>query len=230
MIFVAMLALFAVAQNIDNFVVAVAYGLKNIRICVKSNFLIGFLSATATGTALLVGSILRLEAVLLGFKSIPEVIGRGVLFMLGVWTLVGFFRVKLFRQLGGVKLNQSETAVSSSAVMAAPEAVVVGLALAVDNVAPSFAVGLIDSIKENVFVSLLFLTLLTGGLSVFAVSQGQALGRKGYVRFRRLALAVLRPELISGILFIGVAILPLDPEDLVGSLLHVQVETNSSEH
>jgi len=43
--------LFAAVQNIDNFVVGAAYGLKNIYIGVRSNLLIGALSAAATGGA-----------------------------------------------------------------------------------------------------------------------------------------------------------------------------------
>lgn len=221
---VLLFVFFAAVQNIDNLVLAAAYGLKNVHISFRSNLLIGVLSALATGLALLASSVLRWEAVQLGLKPVTEVIGRGVLLMLGIWTLIGCFRSILFRQLGDFKsVEQGRGGFSRPAVvMAAQEAVVVGLALAIDNVAPSFAFGLIDSIRQSPFLSVLSLATLTGVCSIVAVWAGQFMGSKGYGQFQKLRPAILRPELISGLLLIGIAILPLDTDDLSADLLRPQ--------
>jgi putative Mn2+ efflux pump MntP len=226
MILAALFVLFATVQNIDNLVVAVAYGLKNVHISLKSNFLIAALSVIATGLALISAIVLRSEAVELGFKPVTDVVGRGILLMLGVWTLVGCFRSKLFWQLSNMESDwPNQDGISRAAgEMTTAEAAVAGVALAVDNLAPSFAFGLIDLIRQSPFVSGLFLTALTGIFSILAVAQGQFLGRKGYAQCRRFFPKILRPELISGLLFIGIAILPFDIDDWAADFLTPQTE------
>ena len=82
----ALFVLFAAVQNVDNLVLAAAYGLKNIHISFKSNLVIATFSAIATGSALLLSAALKWEAVRLGLVPATEAIGRGVLFMIGIYS------------------------------------------------------------------------------------------------------------------------------------------------
>jgi hypothetical protein len=50
----------------------------------------------------------------------------------------------------------------------------------------------------------------------------EGLGSRGYGRFQRLRPAILKPELISGLLFVGIAALPLDADDLAADPLKQQ--------
>jgi putative Mn2+ efflux pump MntP len=221
---VALFIVFAGVQNIDNFVLAAAYGLKNVQISVKSNLLIAALSSIATGTALLVSDVLKWEAGQLGFETATETIGRGILLMIGIWTLVACFGSSLFRQLGDARSARQSAADQLATVitMSTPEALVVGVALAVDNIAPSFAFGLVDSIRQIPLLSISLLTALTGGASLLAVRIGQVLGRKGRGQFRKTFATTLKPEFISGMLFIAIALLPLDADNLAEDFLKLQ--------
>jgi putative Mn2+ efflux pump MntP len=221
---IALFVVFAAVQNIDNLVLAAAYGLKNVKISSTSNLLIAALSAIATGSALLVSVVLKREAAHLGFEAVTEAIGRGILLMIGIWTLAGCFGSILFRQLGRARsdLPNRATLPEADTLLTTPETMVAGLALAIDNIAPSFAFGLVDSIRQIPLLSISFLTALTGACSVLAVAVGQSLGRKSYGQLDQLFSARLRPELISGLLFIGIAILPLDVDSLVANFLKQQ--------
>ena len=100
LLLLAVIVSLAVLQNIDNFVLAAAYRLKNVVIPASKNLLIALLSGIATGVPVVVASGLRSEAVQIGLNTSAGVAGRGILLMLGVWTLVGYFRSRLFPQLG----------------------------------------------------------------------------------------------------------------------------------
>ena len=226
---IAIIVLFAVLQNIDNFVLAAAYRLKNVLIPFRMNVLIAVFSGIATGVPVIVASGLRSEAVQMRLNLVTDVAGRGILLMLGVWTLVGCFRSRLFRQLGKQESNDSDDhrrsawSVGQTALIRTSEAIIAGTALAVDNLAPSFAFGLINPIREGAFLSGLLLATLTTGVSFVAVVYGQISGRQGRAQFRRFLPTVFSPELISGLLLIGIALLPLDINDLAADFLKLQI-------
>src|SRR5271166_2406133 len=88
-----------------------------------------------------------------------------------------------------------------------------GTALAVDNLAPSFAFGLINPMRQNAFLSGLLLGALAAGFSVVAVLCGQISGRRCRAQFERILPAFITPELISGLLLIGIAVVPFDIDD-----------------
>jgi len=215
----AVIVSLAVLQNIDNFVLAAAYRLKNVVIPASKNLLIALLSGIATGVPVVVASGLRSQAVQIGLNTSAGVAGRGILLMPGFWTLVGYFRSRLFPQLGeeesdnndvhrrSVKSQRQATSIRTS------EAMIAGTALAVDNLAPSFAFGLINPMRQNAFLSGLLLGALAAGFSVVAVLCGQISGRRGRAQFERILPAFITPELISGLLLIGIAVVPFDVDD-----------------
>src|SRR4029077_7499987 len=121
-----------------------AYRLKNVRIPGGANGLIAVLSGLATMTAAGAGWSLGESVAELGHWVVTDSIARGLLIMLGVWTLVGYFWKKLFPQLRQLGVGQSHknsagSVDGQSVPIKTSEAIVVATALAIDNMAPSFA-------------------------------------------------------------------------------------------
>jgi putative Mn2+ efflux pump MntP len=202
------LILFAALQNIDNFVLAAAYRLKAVSIPLPPNLLIAVLSGLATGIAVILAGVTKGAASNLGFGSASEVIGRGLLIMIGVWTLIGYFRARLFPQLTDPVKGAADPTTRRCApqVMRVSEAMIPGIALAVDNIAPSFAFGLQNATHKGITATGFVLAALTAALSVVSVWVGQAVGGQG-----RNHLRWISPEIASGCLVIAIAL--LDPGD-----------------
>jgi putative Mn2+ efflux pump MntP len=217
--------LMALLQNIDNFVLATAYRLKNVVIPTSANLLIALLSGIATAVPVVVAGGLRSEAVQTGLDATAGIAGRGLLLMLGVWTLVGYWRSRLFPQLGEGAFDgkddhpRSVKALEKVKLIRTSEALVAGTALAVDNLAPSFAFGLINPMRHTPVWAGLFLGALAAGFSVGAVVGGQFSGRKGRAQFQRSLPSFMTPELISGLILIGLALIPADIDDWAADFL-----------
>ena len=207
----ALLILFGLLQNIDNFVFAVAYRWQNIGIDWKANCLIAAGSALFTELAMLAASCTQFEALRFGWDNYTEIIGRGLLVMIGVWTLVGCLRLKLFPPKGGSTFDSGATVSQAEiAQMSFKEACFLGVALATDNVGPSFAFGLVNhSTLGFGFV----LSALTAIGSLAAVNSGQAVGAKGRKRVRCLS-----PKFVAGCLILAIGL--FDPADIVRGGLH----------
>jgi hypothetical protein len=163
------------------------------------------------------------EAVQIGLSTGAGVAGRGILLMLGVWTLVGYFRSRLFTQLSEEESDNNDdrrrSAPGQAALIRTSEAMMAGTALAVDNLAPSFAFGLINPIRQNAILFGLLLGALAAGFSIVAVVCGQISGRKGRAQFQRFLPAFITPALVSGLLLVGIAVLPLDIDDWTADFL-----------
>jgi putative Mn2+ efflux pump MntP len=219
----------AVLQNIDNFVLAAAYRLKNVFIPISRNLLIAVLSGIATGGPVLVASGFRAEAIQMGFNATAGIAGRGILLMLGVWTLVVYFRSRLFPQLGEEEADRKDDhrhdvkSPQHAVLIRISETMIAGIALAVDNLAPSFAFGLINPMRQHALLSGLLLGILVAGFSIVAVVCGQISGSGGRAQFQRFLPAFITPELISGLLLIGIALAPLDIDDWAADLLKLWI-------
>jgi len=210
----------SIYQNIDNFALAAAYRIKNIVIPWPANVLIATLSGVASGGAVALGCVLEDKAQELVGDRLKSV-SCGILIMIGVWILVGHFRAKLFPQLGSSSVGDDAPPLPENvAARAEPtsirtrETLVVALALAADNLAPSFLGGLSGTLGQNPTLTGILLATLTGLCSLVAVAQGQAVGRRGQIHLRHLA-----PDLVSGCMVIAIAFLgltedsnPLNPE------------------
>lgn len=229
LLLLAVILSLAVLQNIDNFVLAAAYRLKNVVIPTSKNLLIALLSGIATGVPVVVASGLRLEAVQMGLNTTAGVAGRGILLMLGIWTLVGYFRSRLFPQLceevsgDNDGHHRSVQSLGHATLIRTSEAMIAGTALAVDNLAPSFAFGLINPMRQNALLCGLILGALVGGFSIVAVVCGQMSGRNSRPQFQRILPASITPELISGLLLIGIGVVPLDIDDWATDFLKQRI-------
>lgn len=203
------IALFALLQNIDNLVLAAAYRLKDVAITWPSNLVIAGMSGIATGAGVALAQAVKLNVGEFGLGSAAEVIGRGILVMIGSWTLVCYFRVKLFSNINAPVLknrpsvsNEGAGASDSGKPMTIAEAIVSGTALAVDNLAPSFAFGLVNPARQSLIEAGATLAILTAAFSVVSVYVGQAIGAEGRSRLRWIS-----PEVASGCLIISIGIL-----------------------
>jgi putative Mn2+ efflux pump MntP len=223
MVFMILLPLFrlfiaAIYQNVDNFALAAAYRIKNVAIPWRANLLIAFFSGLATGAAVISGYVsgqgIDAEAEHLGLGSISEKTGRGILIMIGVWIMIGYFRSKLFRQLGNspdpanpanAERTSAESKSNAIVQIRRSESFVVAVALAADNLGPSFFLGWAGLIRNDVGLSALVLFGLTVLCSVVAVSLGQLVGERG-----RLQLRFFPAELVSAVLIIGIGLFDSD--------------------
>jgi putative Mn2+ efflux pump MntP len=200
------LALFAVFQNLDNLVLAAAYRWQGIQIRWGSSCFIGALSGVFTAAALLTAHFAKSQAFWLGVGRYAEVLGRGVLVTIGVLTLVGYFHARLCPLLySSCPAKAPPRSATKLAEMKFNETVLVGTALAIDNLGPSFAFGLVESATTSVGLTL---SAMTGVVSVLAVLAGQAAGAKGRHQLRQFP-----PKLVAASLIFCVAL--FDPGDLV---------------
>jgi putative Mn2+ efflux pump MntP len=208
----ALVAFFGFVQNIDNFVFAVAYRWQNKRIDWPANCFIAAVTALFTELAMLAASGTQFEALRFGLDNYTEILGRGLLVMIGVWTLVGCLRLQLFPLQGCPSLDDAASVSSPPAVapMKCKEACFVGIALAADNVGPSFAFGLVNHCALGFGLALAALTAVG---SLAAMSFGQSVGAKG-----RKRLHCLSPKLVAGCLILAIGL--FDPADILRSGWH----------
>ena len=213
----------AIYQNVDNFALAAAYRIKNVAIPWRANLLIAVFSSLATAAAVISGCVsgqgIDAEAERLGLGSISEKTGRGILIMIGVWIMIGYFRSKLFRQLGDSPeaTNPGRTSAESEksntiVQIRRSESFVVAVALAADNLGPSFFLGWAGLIRNDVGLSALVLFGLTLLCSILAVALGQLAGEKGRMRLR-----FFPAEIVSAVLIIGIGL--FDSDDLMRGLI-----------
>ncbi|WP_117170542.1 sporulation membrane protein YtaF [Paraliobacillus sediminis] len=82
------LLLLACAVSLDSFMVAFTYGLRQMKLAFQSVIMIGLISGTVFLCAMALGDWLGSY---LSEKS-AEMIGGGLLVLIGIWVLVSFFR------------------------------------------------------------------------------------------------------------------------------------------
>jgi putative Mn2+ efflux pump MntP len=206
------LVLFAIVQNIDNLVFAGAYRLRNVIISSRPNLVIASLSGVATAASVILAGVSHFEATRFGLGSVPDLIGRGILIMIGVWTLVGHFRANLFDPSREASIDHRGTPVGEARAMGMSTALIAGTALALDNIAPCFAFGLVNARQQEIIATGLILAVLTAAFSIVSVSIGQAAGGRGRNQMRWIS-----PNIASGCLMIAIA--SFDPGDLAQAWL-----------
>ncbi|MGL4990841.1 MAG: sporulation membrane protein YtaF [Sarcina sp.] len=86
--------LFVFSASIDSFVVAFAYGSRNIKIGIASNFLIAAVTAIGTFLSMLVGKLFIDKIPL----NIANLIGAFILFLLGIYFIVDYKKSKYIKK------------------------------------------------------------------------------------------------------------------------------------
>lgn len=145
------LVILAVAISLDNFAAGMAYGLRKIKIPVKSIVIIGLCTAISLGVAMLCGQLLQ------GFltPAAANRVGGLILVLIGIWVIIQFFRREKEQEEPAEKLEltweikslgvvihilkrPSRADLDSSGNINAVEALMLGTALSLD----AFGVGI----------------------------------------------------------------------------------------
>ena len=143
------ITLFVLSASLDNFVVALAYGSKNIKIGFLSNLVIALVSAFGTYLSMLLGSVL------INFLPLKHanLLGAFVLLILGVYFILDYWKTKNVK-LPSELCSKGETCpkamlkfpevadIDKSGVIELSESFMLALVLALNN----FALGIAASI------------------------------------------------------------------------------------
>jgi len=167
----------AIAANLDNLGVGIAYGIQQIRISHMSNLIIALISFFATWLSAEIGKMISLYL----SSQVASIIGAILLFGVGIWiilqpiiTAIKNNQPIIDLQLLGNKfyigpteiLNYPERAdIDSSRSVGNWEAVILGIALSINALAGGFDAGAvgISSIVEATLVGIFsFATIIAG--------------------------------------------------------------------
>nr|WP_279285509.1 sporulation membrane protein YtaF [Clostridium sp. C8-1-8] len=171
--------LFVLTSSIDNFTVALAYGVKNIKISLFSNLVISIVSSLGTFISMSLGLLL---AKLLIPKT-ANIIGSSILLLIGLWFLYDYYKEKKERALD-INLNKShkkscmnlldnpEVAdFDNSGTIDLKESFSLSIALAINNV----GLGIAGSIAG---LNIAYTTIVTFIFSIIVIPIGMILGSK----------------------------------------------------
>jgi putative sporulation protein YtaF len=187
---------------VDNFAVAIAYGIKRIRIGILSNFIIAIFSCVGTYCSMTIG------AVIARFLSheLANILGSGVLVVIGIWGI--WDAIKTEREEKRKKKQSSPNELSyntfineperadrdKSRVIDVKESITLAFALTINNVAGGVGAGLSGL---DIFLT----TYLTFVLSIAAIFFGYFLGARFAARMSGKWTGIL-----SGCLIISIGI------------------------
>ena len=187
--------LIAAVSNLDNLAVGVAFGMRGSRIATPPNLIIAAVTMAATAGAMTSGR--ALSHVLP--SSVASWLGSLIIIAIGAWTVVASLRALRARARTtlprSVRLGRE---VDARGVLSSREALVLGVALSLNNVGSGVGAGVAG-------IPPLATTLLAGLFSLLCVGGGSTLG----ISLRRNVLGGRAP-LIAGVvlLFVGAAMLP----------------------
>ena len=172
-----LIVLIAIAANLDNLGVGIAYGIQKIKISHMSNLIIAIISFIATWLSAEAGKLISFYL----SPTIANIIGAFILFGVGVWVLIQPF-VTAYKanqpiidlQLSGTRIYVGPTEIlrypekvdiDLSRDVSSWEAVLLGIALSINALAGGFDVGAvgISALLESTFVGMFsFLTIIIG--------------------------------------------------------------------
>lgn len=184
--------LIAIAISMDSFSVGVAYGIKNIKVPLRSLIILDCISVILLSFGFFSGKLLA--------KLVPQIltnfIGAGILLCIGTWFLIqGWLNYKFPKEKVnqptsiavisidslGIAINilrdPSKVDLDISGVIDTKEAIVLGIALAFDSLAIGVAVSL-SSIS-----AILLALLLVAVLNLIFLLSGIYIG-KNYILYR----------------------------------------------
>ncbi|AOY75031.1 sporulation membrane protein YtaF [Clostridium formicaceticum] len=178
--------LIAVAISMDSLSVGVAYGIKNIKVPLRSLIILDFISVTLLSFGFFAGNLLT--------KLVPtvvtEFIGASILVAIGLWFIAQSWlnykypkeKVPQLTSIAVISINSlgiainilrdpSKADLDISGIIDTKEAVLLGIALAIDSLAIGIAVSL-----SSVFI-ILFTLLLVAVMNLVFLLSGMFIGR-----------------------------------------------------
>lgn len=126
------LLLFVISSNLDGFVIGISYGIKQIQIPLRSNILIGVVTACGTLLSMLLGRQIT--------PLIPDwataAFGSGVLLLMGLFCIIGFVKKQLQfqKETEWPQKNPEKFDKNCSKEIELLEAVALGAALSLNNI------------------------------------------------------------------------------------------------
>ena len=210
--------LLSISSNIDSFAVAIAYGVKQLRIGFFANLLIAIVSSLGTFVSMSIGQSISSYLP----QNIANLLGSGVLVAIGSWGIweALYKRSKRKSKLHREKFNIDSTVkhevssrssldeISYESFLDNPEkadknksgdidvreAIALALGLTINNLGSGVGGGISG-------LNIPFTTSLTFFLAIAAVLVGYFLGEKFAAR-----MAGIWPEIVSGVLIILIAV------------------------
>lgn len=174
MVSLSILAL-AFAVSIDGFAAGLAYGIKRIKITLGSLILISLTSALAIWLSMFLGSLLMT----LITPNLAEILGGVILISLGFWLMVqninintglaGDYNEELkLQELKDIISEPLKADIDGSGVISGKEAIILGVALAMDAMAAGFGASLMGfhSYLTPIFVGICKLLLIPCGIKL----------------------------------------------------------------
>ena len=166
-------ALVASVSNLDNLAVGVAFGMRNTRIPARSNLLIAAVTMAGTAGAMTGGRALAS----LAWPSLASALGSSIICAIGVFTVVASLRAMraaTVTLVGGHRDLHAQGDllsgdVAAGEVTSARNALVLGVALALNNVGAGVGAGAAG-------ISPMATTLLAGALSLICLGGGSRIG------------------------------------------------------
>lgn len=190
--------LLAFSVSSDNFVVGFSYGIKKIKLSFLSYLIIILLPTIATVLAMFIGK----TALYFINNSIASFIGGSILIFLGGYSIVKAKKDEIrektsTKNYGNIISNPEVADVDNSGVIDEREAIVLSLALAINNI----GIGLGASV---IGISLVVTTLFTLFIGALMLLLGNFLGNK--IKNKEFGK---KGELISGLLIVFLGIYEL---------------------
>ncbi len=205
--------LIALAISIDSFSVGIAYGIKNIKVPLRSILILDVISITLLSIGFFAGNVLTRYMPSL----LTNILGACILFIIGLWYVVqGWLNYKYPKERTkeavsiamisinslGIAINimrdPSRVDLDISGVIDTREAILLGFALAAD----SLAVGLVVALSSLTMI--LLTLLLVGILNLLLLKTGINFGKK-YLSYQFRD----KTAFIPGIILITLALIRL---------------------
>ena len=191
--------LLCLAPNLDNMVIGLAYGARQINVPFKSNFAIALFSGLAILISSSIGRILT--------NYIPNylgnIIGGSIVSIMGIYTIVSYLYSKINKMHGSIFCLENIKAVMEdpsiadkdySGDISLKESILLGVALAVNCLGTGFGAGMTG---VNIFI----LTAAVILFSLITITLGVFIGKRYAARFLGS-----KATIISGLLLLAVGI------------------------
>lgn len=174
--------LFVISSNLDNFMIAAAYGIRKLKISIFSNLIFAAISCLGTLLAMLLGKSMSYFI----SAKFTDIIGCIILISIGIWTIIDSMRKipensskeNSIENLSYNYLIKNPEAADKdmSGYIDTKEAVLLGFALALNNIGMGFGAG---AAGLNIFLT----TVLTFVFSFIAIAVGYILGQNCLSKF-----------------------------------------------
>lgn len=180
MIYYMNLLFIVIAVSLDGFGVGISYGMRKIRMSITALFIIMFCSGFIVLTSMSIGHVVRLFV----SEKLTSMFGSIILIFLGLFVLFSVIRTKINEEKNNVKeerqqgkLGHFKSVISEphradkdqSGTISAPEALILGIALALDAFGAGFGAAMLG-------YSPIVTTILIASMSGIFVFSGMKIG------------------------------------------------------